>query len=341
MKLYKKTLCLAVILSLNALHGQSQQERIRNIEIQSKSAIEQANPSNLSSPGYKSNASTDITGSTTGMQRPIFLKSGFLSYFANIDNSLSRTSNPYQDETKADIEFGHDFVWSKTFSGGILTNPIDANIAMLTFVGGGSWTKSDHLIEAYESMNTYTTSAYLLCMIQHESGWNYRIGSSYAMVKDPRTTTESFSEFYPNIGATKTFDLPYDLLGFFDIGGGKHLTTSDGFDEDMSTGENWDFTVTLGLKYQVFDMLISPSYRYTKTIYTTENDIADPFPNSNRGRIDRKNTLSLKVDYPLFENINLSANYSFDQVERVNAAANATDYDNWSAGANLGLSLNF
>ena len=73
------------------------------------------------------------------MQRPIFLKTSNLSFFANIDNSISRNSNPYQSETEAQIkdDGGHDVVWSKTFSGGILTNPIDANIAMLTFVGGG------------------------------------------------------------------------------------------------------------------------------------------------------------------------------------------------------------
>lgn len=320
--------------------NQAQIEQQRNLEIQASKQLDKSGSVGLSGGITGSADGTSINASDTGMQRPIFLRTESLSFFGGIDNSINRNANPLLLETDLDIKEGggHDFTWSKTFSAGVLTNPIDINVAMLTIVAGGGWTDTDHLIEDFEALNSQSTSAYLLFMIQHETGWSYRLGSSYAMVKDPTTKAENYMEFYPNVGATKTFDLPFDTVGIFDISGGKHLSDTDALvstDQDRKTQDNWDFAVSLGLKYQLYNVMLSPNYRYTKKIYTTDN--ADLSGSATKDRIDHTNTLSISADYPLFENINLGANYSFEQRD----SNKATKYKAWNAGANVGLSLNF
>jgi predicted porin len=209
---------------------------------------------------------------------------------------------------------------------------------MLTIVAGGGWTDTSHLIDEFEALDSLSTSAYLLFMIQHESGWSYRLGSSYAMVKDPTTEQENYNEFYPNFGASKSFDLPFDLVGLLDISGGKHFSDTDALDStdpDRKTQDNWDFSVSLGLRYQLLNVMLSPNYRYSKKVYTTDNSTVSGF--ATKDRIDHTNTLSIGADYPLFDNVNIGANYSFEQRD----SNKATKYKAWNAGANFGLSLNF
>jgi len=311
----------------------------RNLEIQSRQTGPSLSTGNTAN-GTASAGDAGINASDTGMQRPIFLKTSNLSFFGSIDNSLSRSANPLQLETDLEIKEGggHDFTWSKTFSAGVLTNPIDINVAMLTIVAGGGWTDTSHLIDEFEALDSLSTSAYLLFMIQHESGWSYRLGSSYAMVKDPTTEQENYNEFYPNFGASKSFDLPFDLVGLVDISGGKHFSDTDALDStdpDRKTQDNWDFAVSVGLRYQLWNVMLSPNYRYSKKVYTTDNATVSGF--ATKDRIDHTNTLSIGADYPLFDNVNIGANYSFEQRD----SNKATKYKAWNAGANFGLSLNF
>ncbi len=311
----------------------------RNLEIQSRQTGPSLSTGNTAN-GTASAGDAGINASDTGMQRPIFLKTSNLSFFGSIDNSLSRSANPLQLETDLEIKEGggHDFTWSKTFSAGVLTNPIDINVAMLTIVAGGGWTDTSHLIDDFEALDSLSTSAYLLFMIQHESGWSYRLGSSYAMVKDPTTEQENYNEFYPNFGASKSFDLPFDLVGLVDISGGKHFSDTDALDStdpDRKTQDNWDFAVSVGLRYQLWNVMLSPNYRYSKKVYTTDNATVSGF--ATKDRIDHTNTLSIGADYPLFDNVNIGANYSFEQRD----SNKATKYKAWNAGANFGLSLNF
>jgi hypothetical protein len=345
MKFLKTSWCISlVIATTSTMFAQSltreQTIQQRNLEIQATKQLDKSGSVGLSGGGSAKGDGVGINASDSGMQRPIFLRTGSLSFFGGIDNSINRSANPLQLETDLEIKEGggHDFTWSKTFSAGALTNPIDINVAMLTIVAGGGWTDTDHLIEDFEALNSQSTSAYLLFMIQHETGWSYRLGSSYAMVKDPTTKAENYMEFYPNIGATKTFDLPFDTVGIFDISGGKHLSDTDALDstdQDRKTQDNWDFAVSLGLKYQLYNIMLSPNYRYSKKIYSTDNSSVSGL--ATKDRIDHTNTLSISADYPLFENINLGANYSFEQRD----SNKATKYKAWNAGANVGLSLNF
>jgi hypothetical protein len=329
------TAALAVVLpSFVSAQPTDAQIRSQQPEIQSIQAGQSIPSQSASGVGQQGSSSVGSTDS--GMQRPVFIDTGFFSFFAGIDNSLSRKQNPLLLTTDADIKTagGHDFTWSKTFSAGTMTNPIDMDSFMLMIVAGGAWTKTDHLITEFEALDDFANSAYLLFMLQHETGWNYRIGSSYAMMQDSTRESETYSEFYPNIGASKSFDLPLDLIGLFDISGGKHLTTSDSITTtDTKTMDNWDFAVSLGLKYQLFDLILSPTYRYSKKIYSTDNTLA-----LNKDRIDYGNTLSFKVDYPVYDHINLSLGYSFDQRDSTDTTKK---YKAWNADANFGLSMNF
>lgn len=301
------------------------------------SAVTPSLTKTVPSTGTRSEGSDNqsISSSDAGMQRPIFLRTSYFSFFGGVDNAISRKSNPLLLETEAEIDGsgGHDFTWSKTISAGLMSNPTDLDFGMLSFVAGGSWTKTDHLIEDFKALNDFATSAYALCTLQHESGWSYRIGSSYAMVRDI-ARNESYSEFYPNLGVSKSIDLGYDITGILDISGGKHLTTSDALAvDDKDTMENWDFAVSFGLRYQIWDFLLSPTYRYSKKVFTTDN--SDSVTTFNR--VDYSNTLSLKIDYSITESLSVGASYSFDQRE----SSVASNYKSWSADANMGLSLNF
>lgn len=288
-------------------------------------------------PGPKSSAgeTQDIRSSDTGMQRPIFLQTKSLTFFAGVDNSVSRKANPLLLATDSDIDKsgGHDFTWSRSFSGGLLTNPIDIDSAMLTFVGGGGWTKTTHIIDDFKDLDDFSTSAYALAMIQHESGWSYRIGSTYAMVRD-LNQKENYSEFYPNVGVSRSFDVGYDLTAVFDLSGGKHLTTSDSLAvNDTDTLDNWDMAIALGLRYQIWDIMISPNYRYSKKVYSTQN--TDSI--TTYSRVDYMNTLSLKLDYQITDSFSVGTSYALDQRD----SNLATKYKNWSADASVGLSLSF
>lgn len=340
-KSFRLACCMLGISTTLFSQSPSVQQRTqqRNLEIQSRQTGPSLSTGNTAN-GTAGAGDAGINASDTGMQRPIFLKTSNLSFFGSIDNSLSRSANPLQLETDLEIKDGggHDFTWSKTFSAGVLTNPIDINVAMLTIVAGGGWTDTSHLIDEFEALDSLSTSAYLLFMIQHESGWSYRLGSSYAMVKDPTTEQENYNEFYPNFGASKSFDLPFDLVGLLDISGGKHFSDTDALDStdpDRKTQDNWDFSVSLGLRYQLWNVMLSPNYRYSKKVYTTDNATVSGF--ATKDRIDHTNTLSIGADYPLFDNVNIGANYSFEQRD----SNKATKYKAWNAGANFGLSLNF
>jgi opacity protein-like surface antigen len=341
MKILKYTWQVSMILaSTTTLLAQTLEQT--RLEVQSTKQIDKSGVIDFAGGSKVTGDATGVSASDTGMQRPIFLKTSNLSFFGGVTNSINRNSNPLNKETDIDIkrDGGHDVTWSKTFSMGALTNPIDINVAMLTIVAGGGWTATDHLIDTYKELDfdTESTSAYLLFMIQHESGWSYRLGSSYAMVKDPKSKAENYMEFYPNVGATKTFDLPFDTVGIFDISGGKHISGTDSVganDLDRSTQDLWDFSVSLGLRYQLWDVMFSPKYSYTRKIYTTTNSGLGGA--LNKDRRDHTNTLGIGADYPLTDSVNIGANYSFEQRD----SNNDTKYKSWSAGANVGLSLNF
>jgi len=325
--------CLSSSFS-NAQSASEQRARIADVH---SNAIKQPQIQDLKPQG-SGREKQEISSSDTGMQRPIFLKSRNYTIFGGINNSVSRQQNPLNEQTKelAKESGGHAFSWNRSVSGGFMTHPVDINFAMLSFVGGGSWGKTTHIRDEINQkiLDNLSTSSYALAMIQHESGWRYRVGSTYAMTKDIQNTIESYREFYPMMGVSQTFDTGFDVAATIDISGGKHLTKTSKLIADGDHLDNWDYTISLGLRYELWDFQLSPSYSYTKKTYSTK----DESELKRFQRVDHINTLSFKLDYQLSESLSVGASYAFDQ--RDSNIANE-DYKNWSVASTMGIDFSF
>ncbi len=286
-----------------------------------------APPSSVTSG--KSGGNQGVGASDTGAQRPIFLNTEQISAFAGFDTKVVYRSNPLT--LSGDLTQTKTGIWQNSFYGGASLSPIDTDTSVVTPVFGGSWTISDYLNDELSSLNDYATSAYALLMVQHETGIGFRGGVSYANVRNNDTDTEDYSEFYPNIGAMKTYGLGPDTLAIVDVSGGFHLTTSDSLlGTNTESLNNWDASLSYSLRHMFHDFVISPGYRLGYKKFTEDGTVND-------GRKDVTHTFSLKVDYPIIENVNLSANSSYT---RRNSNV-SSDYSSLDAGANLGINIKF
>jgi hypothetical protein len=326
------------------------------IEVQSTKQINQAASQALRQGKEPTGqASTNINASDTGMQRPVFLNTSNLSYFASITNSINRSANPLQEDTDLgkDKFGGHSFSWSKSLNLGALTNPIDINSVMLTIIAGGGWTDVEHLHAGsreldgiaipdgyFKTMNSQSTSAYLLFMMQHESGWNYSVGSNLVWVNDSATKDETYRSFSPNVSAAKPIQFPFDIVGVFKLDGGVNFSDTNpnstaGTTQDRDEQDNWNIAASLGFNYELWDIILSPKYTYSRLAYLTDS------PGVNQYRVDYTNTLSLDANYNLSDNMSLGLNYSFEQRDSNKPTFLVKKYKNWNAGANVGISVNF
>ena len=286
-----------------------------------------APPSTVSSS--QADGSKGIGASDTGAQRPIFLNTEQISAFAGFDTKVLYRSNPLT--LSGDLTQTKTGIWQNSFYGGASLSPIDTDTAVLTPVFGGSWTMSDYLNDNLSSLNDYATSAYALLMVQHETGIGFRGGVSYANVRNNDTDSEDYSEFYPNIGAMKTYGLGPDTIAIVDISGGYHLTKSDPLlGSSTQSLNNWDAAFSYSIRHLYQDFVITPGYRLGYKKFTESNTIND-------GRKDVTHTLSIKVDYPIIDNVNLSASSAYT---RRNSNI-STDYKSLDAGANIGINYKF
>ena len=286
-----------------------------------------APPSSVTSA--KSDASKGMGASDTGAQRPIFLNTDQISAFAGFDTKVTYRSNPLT--LGGDLTQSKTGIWQNTFFGGASLSPIDTDTSVVTPIFGGSWTMSDYLNDNLSSLNDYATSAYALLLVQHETGIGFRGGLSYANVRNNDTDSEDYSEFYPNIGAMKTYGLGPDTIAIVDISGGYHLTKSDSLlGSNTESLNNWDAALSYSIRHLYQDFVITPGYRLGYKKFTESNTIND-------GRKDVTHTLSLKVDYPIINNVNLSASTAYT---RRNSNL-SSDYKSLDAGANIGINLKF
>jgi len=324
------------------------------IEVQSTKQINQAASQALKQGKQPTGqTSSNINASDTGMQRPVFLNTSNLSYFASITNSINRSANPLQKDTDLDIDKhgGHSFSWSKSLNLGALTNPIDINSVMLTIIAGGGWTDVEHLHAGtreldgspipdgfFKTMDSQSASAYLLFMMQHESGWNYSVGSNLVWVNDPATKNETYRSFSPTVSASKPIQFPFDIVGVFKLDGGVNFSDTDpNTSQDRDEQDNWNISASLGFNYELWDIILSPQYTYSRLAYLTDN----PNVAVNYNRVDYTNTLSLGANYNLSDNMSLGLNYSFEQSDSNKPSDLVKKYKNWNAGANVGISVNF
>jgi len=294
---------------------------------QTTRSFDGAPPSSVSSKN--TNNGQGIGASDTGAQRPVFLDTDQISAFAGFDTKVTYRSNPLT--LSGDLTQTKTGIWQNSFFGGASLSPIDTDSAVVTPVFGGSWTMSDYLNDNLSSLNDYATSAYALLMVQHETGIGFRGGVSYANVRNNDSDTEDYSEFYPNIGAMKTYGLGPDTLAIVDISGGFHLTNSDSLlGSNTESLNNWDASLSYSLRHLYQDFVITPGYRIGYKRFTEDNTVND-------GRKDVTHTLSIKVDYPIIDNVKLSASSSYT---RRNSNI-SSDYKSLDAGANIGINVSF
>jgi hypothetical protein len=287
--------------------------------------------------------------SDAGAQRPISVQLGGLSVFAGYDTKIVYRYNPQQMSpdlldglTSGIKQQDKSGIWQNTVSAGASAMPIDTDTLVITPLAGISWTASDYLNEKLSKpLNDYATTAYSLLMIQHESGWGFRAGTSYTNVRNNNNDSEDYREFYPNLGAMKTFSLGSDTLGILDVSGGFHITKASSSDllyrGIHGTGNyeqlnNRDFTVSYTIRHNFHDFVISPCYRFSYKKFTEDDT-------TNSGRWDIMNILSLKADYALHENIDLSTSYSYSR--RNSSNENADDMKTYDLGFNIGFNVRF
>jgi len=275
--------------------------------------------------------SGNVAASDSGAQRPIFLNTKLLSAFAGYDGKITYRSNPLT--LPGDMKQAKTGIWQNSFFGGASLSPIDTDIAVVTPFFGGGWTMSDYLNDNLSTLNDYATSAYGLLMIQHESGWGFRGGVSYANVRNNDTDSEDYSEFYPNIGAMTTYALNADTLAIIDFSWGYHLSKSDSLlGGNTQSLNNWDAAFSYSLRHSYGDFVITPNYRLGYKRFTEDGTVND-------GRKDVMHTLSIKVDYPVADNLKLSANTSYSR--RNSSGGAGTDYKNFDAGATVSINISF
>lgn len=270
-----------------------------------------------------------VEASDAGAQRPIFLKTEKISGFAGLDSRYFYRDNPFQASDK--FNDAETAIWTNTAYVGASFEAIEIDDAVITPYIGASYTKTEYLESGLDGFNFNSTSAYAMLTAQHSNGWTYRAGVSYAMDSSEVSNEETYSEFYPYIGAMKTHSVYESIVGIFDITAGKHFSKSDDFfSTSDSPLDNFDATISYGLQYVYQNFIISPRYALT---YKTFSD------GSNDGREDLIHLLSLKVDYPINDNLNVGVFGSFSK--RDTDGIYSTDYESMDGGVALGLNTTF
>lgn len=332
MKLVTKLLLLAVPSSF--LIGQ----QIDQTTIQRQTTP----PVNIRSSSSSSD-SPSIEASNTGLIRPILVRTKNITFFVGLDSTIALEDNPITLELDDAIrkQGGKTGIWTNSVSGGAMLDPIDLDSVLASPVFGGSWSASEYLNPgksgSYDKLENYSTSAYALLMFQHESGINFRIGSTYAMVTNQINKTEDYSEFYPNLGVNYSYDLGHGITSEIDLSGGAHYSISDSFSRDGKNYtqylSNWDYAIAYSLKYEIFNILLSPSYRFSYKEFFKDNENVD----ATFQRDDVMHTLSIKASYPIFDQVLVSGTYSH---ERRNSNV-ASDYRSHDLSSNIGISYTF
>ena len=104
----------------------------------------------------------------------------------------------------------------------------DMDTSVVTPFIGASWSMTDftykndnEVVKDLSTLNFNTTTAYLLFLVQHESGWAFR-GGLYANDRSTETDTEEYSEIFPSVGVTKAYSISDNALGILDASFGAH-----------------------------------------------------------------------------------------------------------------------
>ena len=194
------TCILALLASTSWSFGQSAAGRIDATERALPSPAKEAVQGGISDV-------SDVSASDTGAQRPLLLKKSGFSAQVGFDSKISYKQNPLGAPGVLDQQA--DAVWENRFTGMAKLGVYDLDSSVVTPFIGGSWAMTDFtyknendVIQDLSTLNFNTTTAYLLFLMQHESGWAFRAGVMYANDISTEEDTEEYSEFYTSIGFT-------------------------------------------------------------------------------------------------------------------------------------------
>jgi len=291
-----------------------------------------------------SGSASDVSASDTGAQRPLLLKkSGFSAQFG-YDSKISYKQNPLGGPGVLDNMA--DAVWENRFHGRAKLGVYDMDSSVVTPFVGGSWAMTDFTFKGEDSngiatdlsdFNFNTTTAYLLFLIQHESGWAFRGGVMYANDRSTEEDTEDYSEFYPSIGVTKAFALSDDALGVLDASFGSHYGTihdidDDGTDHTSDELDHIDLTLSYSIIYSFDNFSVRPAYSVSFRDYS--NGV-------NSDRSDIMHNVGIHIDYPISESFDLM--FFSDYAKRTSDGAYklVNEFEKFDIGSGLGLTARF
>lgn len=327
---------LALLASTSWSYGQTAADRIGSTDRELPSPAKEAAQAN-------SGGASEVSASDTGAQRPLLLKkSGFSAQFG-YDSKISYKQNPLGGPGVLDQQAGA--VWENRFHGRAKLGVYDMDSSVVTPFIGGSWAMTDFTYNGDEyvngdlgELNFNTTTAYLLFLMQHESGWAFRAGVMYANDRSTEEDTEEYSEFYPSIGVTKAYALNDNALGVIDASLGSHyghITDVDGDSVATHTSDELDhidLTSSYSVIYSMDNFTIRPSYSISYRKY--DNGF-------NFDREDILHSLGLHIDYPISESFDLML--FTDYAKRTSSGSHEIlyEFEKFDIGSGLGLTARF
>lgn len=296
-----------------------------------------------------SSTGSSAASSDTGAQRPILLKkSGFSANFG-FDSDISYKQNPLGAPGKLNQQA--DAVWENSFHSRAKIGVYDMDSYVLTpYIGAGwkitefTYENPNEAIADLGDLNFNSTTAYFLCLFQHESGWAYRAGVMYANDRSTLNDTEDYMEFYPSIGATKAYALSENILGVLDASFGIHYGDVEDADGPTVHGhtsdelDHFDITASYSLIYSLDNLVIRPQYSISYRKY--DNGF-------NQNRKDILHHLAINAIYPISESFELElfTDYSNRQSSGTDASGDSFstlfDFEKFSIGAGFGLTASF
>ena len=293
--------------------------------------------------------SPNTKSSDTGAQRPLLLRKSGFSASIGYSSDIAYKQNPLGAPGILDQQA--DAVWVNKFHGMANIGVYDLGTSVLTPFVGGSWAMTDYTynnaneaIPDLSILNHNTTTAFLLFLLQHESGWAFRAGVMYSNDRSTEYDKEEYKEFYPSVGVTKAFTLSENLLGVLDAVIGSHygdIEDADGptsFSHTSDELDHIDATLSYSLIYSMNAITVSPGYSVSYRKY--DNGF-------NFDRADILHNLNFTVKYPISESFELSLNSNY--AKRVSDGTDEAgdsyktlyDFKKFDIGAGLSLTAKF
>ena len=149
-------------------------------------ATDRSVPSPIGNSKVGSSSGSDVSSSDTGAQRPLSLSESGISGSFGYDSKLAYKENPLG--APGELSQQADLVWENSFYGTAKLGVYELDSSVMTPYVGAKWSLTDFMykdenavgINDLSIFNHNTTSAYLLLLFQHESGWSFRGGVIYA-----------------------------------------------------------------------------------------------------------------------------------------------------------------